>query len=102
MAIPDRNAEDPLNGATMDETVVHAPPAPATPWGDTCPILKIANHYAVDYGVLLHAADFFIHGRKMPDDVPWDYEEPDVLEDATAQVRQYAERFKALQAGFAR
>lgn len=73
--------------------------APETPWGDTCPILNISRHYDIDYGVLLHAAAFFIHGTPMPDDVPWDYEEPDVLEDATAQVRKYAERFKAIAAG---
>ncbi len=85
-------------------TSEQAPPAPPTVWGDTCPILKIANHYGIDYTAALYAADYFIHRRMWPiyanrliNEVPvavWVV----VCEDIMA----YVHRFKALQQGYAR
>ena len=70
--------------------------APETPWGDTCPILKIANHYGADYTDALYIADYFIHGRR-----PLDTRVEKALDLAEwhrmcDDIRAYSERFKAL------
>lgn len=45
----------------VDSTV--SPPAAPTPFGDTVPYYKIAEHYGLDYGDVLVLADFATHNR---------------------------------------
>lgn len=37
------------------------------PFGNTCPLLKIARHYDVPYEIPLYLADFSQHGREIPE-----------------------------------
>jgi len=37
--------------------------APSHPYGDTCPVLRIAQHYSLPYEVPLALVDYYLHGR---------------------------------------
>lgn len=37
--------------------------APRHPYGDTCPVLRITQHYSLPYEIPLALVDYYLHGR---------------------------------------
>lgn len=69
------------------------------PWGDTCPLLKIARHFGVDYAITLHLADALIHGRdRIPDAFPT-YPDLETYTAMGVEVGKVVRRFNELRNG---
>lgn len=72
---------------------------PVTSWGDTCPLLKIARHFGVDYAVTLAFGDWMIHGRDWVDRRLTDGLGQATIDAIYVEVRKVARRYRELSRG---
>lgn len=58
------------------------------PWGNTCPLLEIAQHYGVPYETTLYLADRIQHRRHPPQGIEvWDGVPIKIIESIEQDVR---------------